>query len=236
MKGADGDRNGCSVHKGASRVSGGSIRKTGMLFFGFFFSQRSSQDRRCCRGEVGTEILEEQKKKSNAYFGKTLVRLACNQEKNKEQKNQIEKWNPKNETNCKKKQLTVPTEELNSLYQMVCIIIMACSSSSSSSSEERDGVHSVTWRNENDLKNPTEISGDGWGKAKKGNGVWWLVSSVRIPDFQRFKFACDEKCWWELRSKKEKASTLESYTENMLSARNPNLWFETIVYILYLSM
>lgn len=38
------------------------------------------------------------------------------------------------------------------------------------------------------------------------------------------------------RSKKEKAATLESYTENMLSARNPNLWFETIVYILHLSM
>lgn len=37
MKGADGDRNGCSVHKGASRVSGGSIRKTGMLFFGGIF-------------------------------------------------------------------------------------------------------------------------------------------------------------------------------------------------------
>lgn len=69
------------------------------------------------------------------------------------------KMKPQNETNCKKKQLTVPTEELNSLYQMVCIIIMACSSSSSS--EERDGVHSVMWRNENDLKNPTEISGDG---------------------------------------------------------------------------
>lgn len=38
------------------------------------------------------------------------------------------------------------------------------------------------------------------------------------------------------RSKKENAATLESYKENMLSARNPNLWFETIVYILHLSM
>jgi len=33
---------------------------------------------------VGTDTLEEQKKKSNAYFGKSLVRLACKQEKNKE--------------------------------------------------------------------------------------------------------------------------------------------------------
>lgn len=39
--------------------------------------------------------IRRTEKKSNAYFGKTLVRLACNQEKNKEQKNQIEKWNPK---------------------------------------------------------------------------------------------------------------------------------------------
>lgn len=169
-----------------------------VVFWGFFFTAQLTRQEVLQR-ESGHGNIRRTEKKSNAYFGKTLVRLACNQEKNKEQKNQIEKWNPKNETNCKKKQLTVPTEELNSLYQMVCIIIMACSSSSSSSSEERDGVHSVMWRNENDLKNPTEISGDRWGKGKKGDGVWWLVSSVRIPDFQRFKFACDEKCWWELR-------------------------------------
>lgn len=34
--------------------------------------------------KVGTDTVEEQKRKSDAYFGKSLVRLACKQEKNKE--------------------------------------------------------------------------------------------------------------------------------------------------------
>ena len=61
------------------------------------------------------------RKKSNAYFGKSLVRLACNQEKNKEKSDRKKKR--KKEINCKKKQLKVPTEELNSHYQMAHIII-----------------------------------------------------------------------------------------------------------------
>lgn len=46
-------------------------------------------------GELGTGIFSKNRKKSNAYFGKSLVRLACSQEKNKE------KSDRKNETRKK---------------------------------------------------------------------------------------------------------------------------------------
>lgn len=45
---------------------------------------------------AGTEIVKGRKEKSNAYFGKSLVRLACKQEK----ENQIEN---KTKSNKKKK-------------------------------------------------------------------------------------------------------------------------------------
>lgn len=36
------------------------------------------------QGRWGDRNILKNRKKSNAYFGKSLVRLACNQEKNKE--------------------------------------------------------------------------------------------------------------------------------------------------------
>ena len=55
------------------------------------FPQSSSQDKSWGTGKVrrgkegrGDRNILKNRKKSNAYFGKSLVRLACNQEKNKE--------------------------------------------------------------------------------------------------------------------------------------------------------
>lgn len=49
------------------------------------------------RGEEGKEAFKERKKKSNAYFGKSLVRLACNQKKKGKSGRKFKK-----ETDCKK--------------------------------------------------------------------------------------------------------------------------------------
>lgn len=81
------------------------------------------------------------RKKSNAYFGKSLVRLACNQEKNKEKSDRKTKMKRKKEINRKKKQLKVQTEELNSHYQMAHVIIWHVAAAA-----ERQGVHAVLWR------------------------------------------------------------------------------------------
>lgn len=80
------------------------------------------------RWEQRAERFKERKKrKSNAYFGKSLVRLACNREKNKEKSD----WKLKKETDCKKKQLKIQRKELKSHYYMV-----SCSSSREEEEEE----------------------------------------------------------------------------------------------------
>lgn len=53
----------------------------------------------------------------------------------------------KKKINCKKKQLKVQTEELNSHYQMAHIIIWHVAAAA-----EREGVHTVSWRQKNDSR------------------------------------------------------------------------------------
>lgn len=113
--GADGACNGCTLH-GNKLGSGWCIANRVRTF-----PQSGSQDKRWgAEGRWAQRYLKN-RKKSNAYFGKSLVRLACNQEKNKEKSDR--KNEKKKEINRKKKQLKVQTEELNSHYQMAHIII-----------------------------------------------------------------------------------------------------------------
>lgn len=86
-------------------------------------------------GELGTEIFEEQKK-SNAYFGKSLVRLACNQEKNKEKsdrKMKLKRNQLQEETAESTNRRTEQSLSDGTHYHMVC----------SSSSKERRRAHCV---------------------------------------------------------------------------------------------
>lgn len=66
----------------------------------------SSQDRRWDRGGPGggAQGYLHNRKKRNAYFGKSLVRLACNQEKNKETNQMKQRDGKRNRTKEKEKQ------------------------------------------------------------------------------------------------------------------------------------
>lgn len=133
-------------------------------------------------GRCAHEYLKN-RKKSNAYFGKSLVRLACNQEKNKEKS---EKWKQK-EINNKKKQLKVPTEELNSHRQMAHIITWHVAAAA-----ERKGVHAVLWRQKIiKMKGKNmwfQSSRDRWRQNEKvkDGGVTWCISNI---------FESLNKCW-----------------------------------------
>lgn len=48
------------------------------------FHRAAHKTRGGALGKGGHRNIQKNRKKSNAYFGKSLVRLACNQEKNKE--------------------------------------------------------------------------------------------------------------------------------------------------------
>lgn len=76
--------------RGQAGFQGEAFEKQECCFLGFFFTAQLTRQEVLQR-ESGHGNIRRTEKKSNAYFGKTLVRLACNQEKNKEQKNQIEK-------------------------------------------------------------------------------------------------------------------------------------------------
>lgn len=125
----DGICNGCTVHR--NKLG------SGWSNWVWTFPQSSSQDKRWSTGGRWAQKYLKNRKKSNAYFGKSLVRLACNQEKNKDKS---EKWKQK-ENNKKKKQLKVPTEELNSHYKMAHIITWHVAAAA-----KRNGVHAVLWR------------------------------------------------------------------------------------------
>lgn len=101
------------------------------------------QDKRCVRGHRKVGKTE---KKSNAYFGKSLVRLACKQEKNKA------KSDRKNVGETKKAEKT--REEVSSIHQMKHIIMWHVAATAE---QQREKVCTMCWRgNSNSKKTQSE--------------------------------------------------------------------------------
>lgn len=126
--GADGACNGCSVHRN-KLGSGWSIANR---VFGHFH-RAAHKTRGGAEGRWAQKYLKN-RKKSNAYFGKSLVRLACNQEKNKEKsdrkmkikRNQLQEETAESTNRRAEQSLSDGTH-----YHMAC----------SSSSKERRRAH-----------------------------------------------------------------------------------------------
>lgn len=105
--------------------------------------------------EGGHRNIRRTEKKSNAYFGKSLVRLACNQEKNKE-KSDRKKWNKKIKLQEETAERTNRRAE-QSLSDGPQYHMVTCGGgSSSSSSKESRRAHCVVETYVSDLHSETD--------------------------------------------------------------------------------